>query len=545
MISAAWLPFSALFPLLLTALPAVPALRRHQLLLLPLAPLPALAAGLLVPDGAAFTLPHALMSSAWEMDSIGRVFQVFTAFGWFTAALFSVPYFRDHPRKGPFVIPFLIAMSGNLLLPAAADAVTFYTGFGVMSFASWGLVVHAGTPEARRAGRVYLALVVLGELMVFPGLVKGTLWAETPLLADIRTHWALDPDPRFQIGLIFFGFALKAGLFPFHFWLPLAHPAAPAPASAVLSGCMIKAGLLAWLRLVPFGEFAMPGLANTITLLAATGMVGALLIGFTQSHPKALLAYSSLAKMGMMMLFLAPALAEPALAPLSISAVLAYAVFHALHKSALFLGAGLTAGLNRTAWVPLILLTASFAGFPGLGGAFAKAAAKPLLDELRTLGFAGYGPLLAGTLLTFPLMYRLVMLSRPGTAEPAATRRRQQWVWLLTVAAALLFPFWAASFQLLPAGFDPLYAFTGADAFVYGGIALTLLMVIRKTEPPVRIPPGDLLNLIPPVPPAWRLWIFRKLRDIDDSLNRTPGGLAYLLITLILIGLMVSTLPLP
>lgn len=545
MIPAGWLPFAALFPLMLATLPAIPALRRHQLLLLPLAPLPALIAGFLVADGQAYTLPHALMSAAWEMDTIGRVFQVFTAFGWFTAGLFSVPYFRDHPRKGPFAIPFLIAMSGNLLLPTAADAVTFYTGFAIMSFASWGLVVHAGTPAAQRAGRVYLALVVLGELMVFPGLVKGTLWAGSPLLSAIRTHWSLDPDPRFQIFLIFFGFALKAGLFPFHFWLPLAHPAAPAPASAVLSGCMIKAGLLAWLRLIPFGEFAMPHLAQTITLLAGIGMLGALVIGFTQTHPKALLAYSSLAKMGLMMLFLAPALAEPALAPLSISAVLVYATFHALHKSALFLGAGLTPGLRRTAWVPLLLLTASFAGFPGLSGAFAKAATKPLLEQLQPMGLFVYGPLLAGTLLTFPLMYRLVMLSRPGTAEPAPTHRAQQFAWLLTVAAALLFPFWAAHLQLFPVGFDPMYALTSPDPYVLGGILLTAVMIFCKTTPPIHIPPGDLLNLIPTPGPVWRVRTFRWLRNIEDALNKAPGGLAYLLITLILIGIMVSVIPRP
>ena len=536
------LPLGALFPLLLAALPAVPALRRHQLHLLPLAALPALWAGIFVPDDATVTLTHALMESTWTLDHLGRVFQLFTAFGWMIAGLFSISYLRDHPRKGPFAIPFLLAMSGNLLLPTAADAVTFYTGFGVMSFASWGLVVHAGTPEARRAGRVYMTLVLLGELMVFPGLVKGTLWAESSLLSAIRTHWALDPDPRFQISLIFFGFALKAGLFPFHFWLPLAHPAAPAPASAVLSGCMIKAGLLAWLRLLPLGEFAMPVLGQTILLLAGTGMIGALLIGLTQTHPKALLAYSSLSKMGMMMLLLAPAMLEPRLAPAAIAAVLVYATFHSLHKSALFLGAALPPSRQKTALS--VLLCASFAGLPFLSGALAKTSVKTLLDHPAFPEGQPFAALFAlSALLTLPLMFRFLLLTGNTNAPHATpTPPLATLAWGTAALAALLFPFFAQGLTLSVnpgTAYQPWTALT-AEPAMWVGLFLVGLWILFKPKLPFHIPPGDLLNLLPRISRPWIVRMEQLLEEIETRLNGAPGGLAYLIITMLLVGLMVS-----
>jgi formate hydrogenlyase subunit 3/multisubunit Na+/H+ antiporter MnhD subunit len=542
MIAPAWgLPFSALFPLLLATLPALPPLRRFQLYLLPLAALPALLAGIFVPEGASITFTHTLMESTWTLDATGRIFQLFTAFGWLMAGLYSISYFRDHPRQGSFTLPFLIAMSGNLLLPTAADAVTFYTGFALMSFASWGLVVHAGTPEALRAGRIYLVLVVLGELLIFPGLVKGTLWAESSTLSAIRSHWAFYPDPRFQISLILFGFALKSGLFPFHFWLPLAHPAAPSPASAVLSGCMIKAGLLAWLRLIPLGEFSMPALGQTLIVLAAITMIGSLLIGLTQTQPKALLAYSSLSKMGMMMLLLGPALVQPILAPAAIAAVLVLATSHSLHKGALFLGAGLPSSQGKTAL--MILLCASFAGLPFLSGALSKTAIKPLLNhpdfpqsQVLTMFIA------ISTLFTAPLLFRFLLIT---ITPPQRDRKRfnsSSLAWIIATAATLLFPLIAPYFSLSvdsEVAYQPEKALPG-DPFLLGGIILIGLWILFKPKLPFHIPPGDLLSLLPRFSRPGLARIENRFKQIETHLNGAPGGLVYLCITLLLLGLMVS-----
>ncbi|NJN47745.1 MAG: hypothetical protein HC808_16135, partial [Candidatus Competibacteraceae bacterium] len=159
--------------------------------------------------------------------------------------------------------------AGNLGLVLAFDAVSFYLFFALMSFAAYGLIVHDGSAEARRAGRVYLTMAVIGEACLLSALLligsqagNVDLRAWGPQLADAPTR-------EWIIALILAGFAIKMGAVPLHIWLPLAHPCAPTPASAVLSGIIIKAGLVGWLRFLPIGDLAMPDWG---TLCLAVGM---------------------------------------------------------------------------------------------------------------------------------------------------------------------------------------------------------------------------------------------------------------------------------
>eukprot|EP01035_Chromulina_nebulosa_P057631 gene57631-78962_t len=125
-------------------------------------------------------------------------------------------------------------MAGNLGLVLAQDAASFYVFFALMSFASYGLVVHSRTPEALHAGRVYLALVVLGELALFAAIALAWQAAGSLNFADIGPALAVSPWRDAVIGLTLVGFGIKVGALPLHVWLPLAHPVAPTPASAVL-----------------------------------------------------------------------------------------------------------------------------------------------------------------------------------------------------------------------------------------------------------------------------------------------------------------------
>lgn len=534
------LPFSALFPLLLATLTALTGLRSFARYLLPLAPLPALAAGLWVETGALLSFPHALMEATWRMDDLGRAFLLFTAFGWMIAGACAIPHFHGHPRKGSFVIPFLLAQSGNLLLVTAADVGTFYTGFAMMGFASWGLVIHNGTPEALRAGRVYLALVLAGELMVLPGLVQGVLGAESTLIRDVSSHWAASARPLLPLSLLAVGFALKAGLFPFHVWLPLAHPAAPIPASAVLSGCMIKAGLLGWLRFLPLGDLALPALGLPLAGLAATGMLLALPAGWLQSNPKAMLAYSSLSKMGMMLFLCALVLIEPGLAPAALPAVVALAILHSLHKGALFLGVGILphAGTVGRVFLPLLLL--SFAGAPFLAGAVSKTYLKELLSLPILPGGTWIGHLFtAASILSVPLFLRVALAlwptERKRSAGTAATL-----LWTLGSAAALGLP----AVFLHPRGPDfatpagHLKSVWTGDPGFWIGLGLLALWGLARFRVPFRLPPGDLLHLLPVPSTRHRLSLAVHLNRIEHRLNRAPGGLAYLTVLLFLIAWM-------
>jgi len=520
----AWLlPFSAAFPILLIGLLAFSLFGKHALRLLPLAPLPALAAAVLLPEGAHLLLPNTLLQASWTLDSTGRVFLFFSSLGWLSAGLFSLVYFRKGPHPGSFAIPFLLALSGNLALIGAADAVTFYSGFAVMSFASWGLVVHEGTPAARRAGRIYLALVVIGELMILPGIISGALRSGDVAFDALRAQWKPSDAHALPLFLLFFGFAIKAGLFPFHFWLPIAHPAAPTPASAVLSGCMINAGLLGIVRFLPIGRFPMPQLADILHVLSGIGIVGAPLIGLLQSNPKAMLAYSSVAKMSSILLLLVPALRDPTLAVPAIAILCQYAAFHGLHKTALFLGVAVTPGLPRLGWAVLLLLSASFVGFPGLQGAEIKSGIKILLavgDASKLLPLLNLGAFLGSVLLL-----RFLWRTRPGSSSETSPPSLVL-VWLLAIGLALLYP---ASLTRASRSFDPL---------LLGLVPVAALAWFCRRRALPTIHPGDWMTLLPPVP-HFRLYrISRLFARAEQRLSAAQGGLFQLVLLLLLIAIL-------
>lgn len=500
------LPVALALPLLL----ALPVLHPRLRWLTAFAPLPALAAALLLPIGARVDLPWLLLGATLGIDTPGRIFLLFTAILWLSAGIQAVRALRDDPHAGRFHLFFLLAMAGNLWLILALDLVGFYTGFALMGIASYALVIHDGRPESLRAGKVYLILTLLGETTLFMALVliayqTGTL---APSTADLTRLGDL------PIGLLLLGLAVKAGLMPLHVWLPLAHPAAPAPASAVLSGTMIKAALLGWLRFLPLGTLALPDWGLVLVL---TGLITAILapmIGLTQDNPKVVLAYSSVAKMGFMSLVLGVLMIRPVLAEVGILGLALYAGYHALTKGGLFLGVGLrhAAGPRPAILLGLGVLALVMAGPPLSGGVIAKDGLKPVLSVLEA-DWLSLGLTLA-SVATVLLMLRFLWTIWRTEPHPEPGYGAVTGVWGLLIGLVLVLP--------------PLVAFLSGAKLGWTsnlgplamGLALGLpaLLVARQRSawraPLVgRIPPGDLLEPLRPLPPRLRqLWHWSSAR---------------------------------
>jgi formate hydrogenlyase subunit 3/multisubunit Na+/H+ antiporter MnhD subunit len=341
-------------------------------------------------------------------------------------------------------------MAGNLGALVAQDIPGFYACFALMSFAAYGLIVHALTPEARHAARVYIILVVIGEAALAFAMIMASSAAGAIDFASVRSALAVLPDRDLVIALAFLGFGIKAGVLLLHVWLPLAHPVAPVPASAVLSGTVIVTGLVGWLRFLPIGDLAAPGWGG---VLIAVGLVAAFYgaaIGTDQHNPKVVLAYSSISQMGIMTAGVGLALTQPALArPLAL-AIGFFALHHGLAKSALFLGAGLAATRLTSArrrWLAggLLVPSLALAGAPLTSGMLAK---------LGLLGGDGTPPDGWGGLLRFLLpltsiatallMARFHVLVLRGPEHPAPhTGAALPWITLGTALALVLFlPWW-------------------------------------------------------------------------------------------------------
>ncbi|QIK37344.1 hypothetical protein GWK36_04360 [Caldichromatium japonicum] len=227
---------------------------------------------------------------------------------------------------------------------------------------------------------------------------------------------------------------------PLHVWLPLAHPAAPIPASAVLSGAMIKAALLGWLRFLPLGALARPDWGLLLVLAGLLTTILAPLIGLTQTNPKVLLAYSSIAKMGLMGLGVGILLLEPELASTGVIALALYAAHHAFAKGGLFLGIGLChqAGAQGLIMLGLVIFALAPVGAPLTRGALAKDGLKPLIATLDwpCLMMA----LLAAAIASALLMVRFLWLMRHTEPHPQQAWRLSAFAWTLLIGAVLLLP---------------------------------------------------------------------------------------------------------
>lgn len=428
-----------LLPLLLAALTLHPPSRRVGLALAPWAALPALLLALAAPAGLPLELPWLLLGSRFGLDETGRLFLFFSAALWLAAGHYARAYLAGDPRRHVFTAFFLVALAGNLGVCLALDAATFYLAFAVMTFAAYGLVVHTGGAEALRAGRVYLVMAVLGEGLLLAGLLLLAGAAGTHLLPEMTHLAALDP-PMSAYVLLFLGFGVKAGVPLLHMWLPLAHPVAPTPASAVLSGVMIKAGLLGWLRFLPLGEMTLPGLGATMLGLGLGAAFFGVVVGLAQRDAKTVLAYSSISQMGFMTLAVGAGLLAPlAWLPL-LSVVGFYALHHALAKGALFLGLGVAQrrGFTLGVRLGLALPALALAGAPFTSGALAKAGLSAALAALPApwpMWLAGaMGLAAAGTAL---LMLHFLDLARRQRGRGDSTGLLAPWFALLALLAVV------------------------------------------------------------------------------------------------------------
>lgn len=499
--SAAWIALSLLLPLALAALLALPLLRRALPAVVWAAPLPALLLALSGDTDSRLALPWMLTGVAFGLDELGQIFLLFTALLWLASGLYARIMLKGKPGEARFHAFFLLAMAGNLGVILARDMAGFYLFFVLMSFAAYVLVIHDGSGEARRAGRVYLVLVVIGEALVVAGVLMAAA-AAGPGFDGLPARLAGAPDLPLIAALLLAGYGIKAGVVPLHVWLPLAHPVAPTPASAVLSGAMIKTGLLAWLRFLPLGEAALPGAGE---LCIAFGMLSAFYgaaVGVTQTNAKTVLAYSSVSQIGLMTVGVGVGLAAPETWPVVAGAVAVYALHHGLAKGALFLGVGIAAkGPQRALYryaVPagLLLPALALAGAPLTSGMPAKALLKEAVyrsGEPWAALLLVLLPLAAvGTTL---LMARFLVLAWPRSRSPERVPPGLMLPWGLLLAAVALL----AWIEFLGKPVDaPPPALSVADAWSYfwpvalGGALALALGKLAWWRGRV-IAPGDLL----------------------------------------------------
>lgn len=362
-------------------------------------------------------------SLAFSADSIACLFAVLVNAMFLLCIIFSGEYAESDARSAKLFGFMLLTLGAMLGLCFARNLFTFYLFFEGMGLASFPLVLHDRAPSGRRAAFWYLGYSVFGAALALGGLVLGG----AGLLGDFRAGGlglAADSRTRAAYFLIAAGFSCKAGIYPLCAWLPTAHPEAPAPASALLSGVITKAGILGLLRATYFVFGAEPlrgSLAQTalLCLALATVFIGSML-AYQERLMKKRLAYSSVSQLSYIIFGLL------LLTPGGWNGALLQVVFHALAKTGLFLCAGAIIhqtglhyadelrGLGRRMPVVMCcfaLFSLSLTGIPPLGGFAAKWALCVGALDGGALGIAGIVLLIVSALLTAGYLLPVVSIA--------------------------------------------------------------------------------------------------------------------------------------
>lgn len=424
---------------LLLGLACLLGLHRRLRWLLPAASLPVL--GLALMPASRLELDWLLVGLAVGGDALTRPFLLLLGLAWSLAAWHALDYIGERQRS--FWFFWLLTLSGISLAFLAQDAAGFYCGYAVMGLAAYGLILHDRSDAARRAGRIYLILALLGEALILTGLFQFGARFGNFHLAELGGLLIESGGSGLAGWCLLAGFAVKMGVLPLHVWLPLAHPVAPAPASAILSGVIVKAGLLGWLRFLPPETFGASPPVITLVVLGLAAAFYAGLMGLTRSEPKAILAWSTVSQLGLMLVLFAAASVGEIERALLLPIIGIWVLHHGLNKAALFLATACSPTLNRWRLLLLGIPALSIAGLPLTSGGLAKGLAKEGIAEASlpdwTLMLFGLSSITTGLLL-WHLYDRLRQSSSEARAHPA---------WLLLTLLALTVPwFWAESLGL-------------------------------------------------------------------------------------------------
>lgn len=301
-----------------------------------------------------FSIPDFIgMGLNFTLDGFRIVYCLIAAFMWALTGLFSIEYFSHYKNKKRYHIFSIITFLATEGVFLSADFYTLFVFFEIMSLASYTWVAYDEKKDSLRAADTYMAVAVIGGLVMLMGIfllysVTGTLnFNELKYaFADIYAN-SLDPANQANVHKMWaagicmlFGFFAKAGAFPLHIWLPKAHPVAPAPASALLSGILTKAGMFGVL-ILSCRVFLENDIYGTAILIIGviTMLHGAVLAVFSVDL-KRTLACSSVSQIGFILVGVGTSVLLAEENALAIRGALMHMANHSLIKLCLFMAAG-------------------------------------------------------------------------------------------------------------------------------------------------------------------------------------------------------------
>lgn len=341
----------------------------------------------------------------FELNALTAFFALLFSGAWVAASIYSLKYMEHEGNPCRFYSFLLLTLAGCLGVVLAGDLFTLFLFFEMMTLCSWVLVIHKEDRAAMSAGNLYLFLGVVGGLVLLMGIFLLYSAAGTVAFSAIPQAVAGNTGLMMAMALCFMiGFGIKAGMVPLHIWLPQAHPVAPTPASALLSGIMIKTGAYGLFRV--FYSILAPAAAKGVIgdvfgwiflWLGLTTMLLGAFLALQQRQAKRTLAYSSVSQIGYIIMGLGAALLPWGKDLYGVSGMLFHILNHAVFKTTLFMCVGAIyvythsleyddlGGLLRKypgVSIPFIIAALGITGMPGFNGYASKTFLHHALTDL-------------------------------------------------------------------------------------------------------------------------------------------------------------------
>ena len=272
----------------------------------------------------------------FTVDGFRGIYAVIAAFMWMVTGLFSPEYFAHYRNRNRYYLFQLVTLGATEAIFLSADLYTTFVFFEIMSLCSYVWVAQDEKEASLRAGSTYLAVAIIGGMVLLMGIFL--LQHQTGTLVIAELSQACEGKNLFAAGLcMFVGFAAKAGAFPIHIWLPKAHPVAPAPASSLLSGILTKTGIFGIL-VISCNILLHQELWGVFVLLigVVTMFLGALLALFSVNF-KRTLACSSVSQIGFILVGVGMLVLLGEENILAVRGTFLHMVNHSLFKLILFL----------------------------------------------------------------------------------------------------------------------------------------------------------------------------------------------------------------
>jgi formate hydrogenlyase subunit 3/multisubunit Na+/H+ antiporter MnhD subunit len=490
---------------------------------LPVAPLPALVVALPPLFGASLSLALPSLHISLALDLAGAMLLAVSALLWSAAGIWAAAFLRSNGFSLRFVGSWLLTLSGSVGVFMAADLLSFYLLFALASLPAYGLIVHDDDARACRAGSVYMAFTILSEaflLMGFVLLAAGDLTSSVQI-GDVMAALPQSPWRDSAIAFTAAGFMLKVGLVPMHGWMPLADAAAPVPAAAALSGAGVKAGVIGFIRFLPF-DTAMPLAGELLVALGLFTAFYGVIVGIMQSNPATVLAYSSVSQMGVIAAALGMGLASGD--PGTAVAGAFYAAHHVLAKGALFLAVGVIATSaterRRPTLILATLVALGLAGLPLTGGALAKLAIKEPLGE-GLVGMLSNMSAIGTTVLMVHFIVRIARAVPPSTSVVPGSGFLLPW--RITALAAIGVPW----LLYLAGGGDLIGAFaSGALLDAAWPVAIGIVLALALVKWAERLPRVAAGDIVVPMEKAFHAGssLGAIVERLDDQLRQWPAA---------------------